>query len=255
MTGIKRKTRIRRSDKIRQLHRTKQRRRSTNASRLYRTKQSRRTTTKKKIEPTPQSYNPLHRAAVFFNEKLFGKTLPPALVTFQRHKRAYGFFAERRFRSAKGTFIIDEIALNPTFFAERGAKKVLSTLGHEQCHQWQKHFGKTSRPGYHNKEWAEKMREIGLIPSDTGRRGGKPTGQRVSHYIERGGAFDRAADALIAKGFRIAFVERVSKQAKLVARKKAASKTPYHCPKCLAKAWAKPGSDFMCRPCQEPLVA
>jgi len=34
------------------------------------------------------------------------------------------------------------------------------------------------------------MESIGLMPSNTGRPGGKRTGQRVSHYIIKGGLFE-----------------------------------------------------------------
>jgi hypothetical protein len=55
-------------------------------------------------------------------------------------------------------------------------------------HQEQKHFGKPSRNGYHNKQWSRWMERIGLVPSATGAPGGKRTGQRMTHYIIRGGA-------------------------------------------------------------------
>lgn len=220
--------------------------------RVHRTKQ--RLSSEHGFDPMPQSYGPLRQACKLLNRRLFGGKLPPCLVTLQRSRRAYGFFAGRRFRSVKGSRIIDEIALNPAHFAKRGAKRVLSTLAHELAHQWQHHFGTPSATGYHNKEWAVKMREIGLIPSATGRPGGKPTGRQMTHFISRGGRFDGAADELIARGFVLDIVERVSPKSKLVAIKKRLSKTAYHCPKCFAKAWAKPGSDLMCRPCQEPLV-
>lgn len=57
------------------------------------------------------------------------------------------------------------------------------------AHLWQHHFGKPSRAGYHNKEWAAKMLAIGLYPSDTGRPGGKETGQSCSHYIVESGPY------------------------------------------------------------------
>ena len=205
--------------------------------------------------PTLASYNPLHRAAAFLNRRLFGGELPACLVTLQRRKRAYGFFAGRRFRSAKGPYVADEIALNPEHFAERGSKKVLSTLGHELVHQWQQHYGSPSRGGYHNAEWGRKMREVGLIPSDTGRPGGKPTGQRVTHYIKRGGPFDRAANELIARGFRLAFVERRTNTSHRLALKKRQSKTRYRCPTCSLNAWAKPSAHLVCGTCTERLVA
>ena len=40
------------------------------------------------------------------------------------------------------------------------------------------------RTGYHNREWASKMLEVGLVPSDTGQPGGKQTGQHMTHYID-----------------------------------------------------------------------
>lgn len=207
-----------------------------------------------KIDPIPQSYGPLRHASGVFNRKLFGGALPPCLITLQRRKRALGYFAGRRFKSADGVHVTDEIALNPTHFARRGAKEVLSTLAHEQAHQWQAHFGKPSRSGYHNTEWAVKMREIGLIPSDTGRPGGKMTGERMSHYIEPGGLFDRAADQLIAKGFVLAFVERESNAAGGITLKKRLSKTRYSCPVCGLNAWAKPNVGLMCVACKVGLA-
>jgi hypothetical protein len=40
------------------------------------------------------------------------------------------------------------------------------------------------------------MLAVGLIPSDTGKPGGKQTGQRMTHYIEPEGQFDRACREL-----------------------------------------------------------
>jgi len=56
------------------------------------------------------------------------------------------------------------------------------------CHLEQHHFGKPSG-AYHNKEWAKMMHAVGLMPSNTGKPGGKQTGQTVSHYIVTGGPF------------------------------------------------------------------
>jgi predicted SprT family Zn-dependent metalloprotease len=40
-------------------------------------------------------------------------------------------------------------------------------MTNEMAHLEQHHFGKPSRSGYHNKEWAGMMKAVGLIPSDT----------------------------------------------------------------------------------------
>ena len=71
-------------------------------------------------------------------------------------------------------------------------RDILGTLVHEMCHQWQHELGNPSRSGYHNKEWGNKMKEVGLYPSSTGQPGGRQTGQQVSHFIVEGGAFDVA---------------------------------------------------------------
>lgn len=207
--------------------------------------------TKPDIDPTAYTYGDLNRVYDFFNSRLFTGALPRCLITMQRHKGAYGYFAPERFGSRDGATITDEIALNPAHFAERSLKETLSTLVHEQAHLWQQHFGKPSRGGYHNKEWAAKMREIGLHPSSTGAPGGKQTGQRVSHYIIEGGAYDRAFAELEKAGVNDLFADRWSadeKAAKAKAKKNA-SKTAFQCPVCEAKAWAKADAKLMCGDC------
>ena len=86
---------------------------------------------------------------------------------------------------------IHEISLTPNIFALT-PKGIFSGLVHEMVHLWQFEYGKPSRNGYHNKEWAWKMKEVGMIPSHTGKAGGKETGEKMSHYIERGGRFEKA---------------------------------------------------------------
>ena len=43
--------------------------------------------------------------------------------------------------------------------------------------------------GMHNKQWAEKMKSLGLMPSHTGLTGGKKTGQKMKHYPIPDGLF------------------------------------------------------------------
>ncbi len=58
---------------------------------------------------------------------------------------------------------------------------MLATLAHEMVHLWQHHFGKPGRGRYHNKEWAEKMKSIGLQPTTTGKDDGAETGDVMGH--------------------------------------------------------------------------
>jgi hypothetical protein len=205
--------------------------------------------------PSTQNYGALDRAYDFFNAELFGGALPRCLITMQRHKGAFGYFAPERFGSSVGE-VVDEIALNPMYFAKRDARATLSTLAHEQAHLWQQHFGAPSRSGYHNKEWAAKMREIGLHPSDTAAPGGKETGQKVSHFIVDGGAFDRAFAKLQAQGLGDLFGDRwdESETAAKAKAKKNASKTAFECEECGLKAWAKADARLMCGECETAMT-
>jgi hypothetical protein len=113
------------------------------------------------------------------------------------------------------------------------------------------HFGKSSRSGYHNKEWAARMLRVGLIPSNTGKPGGKETGQHMTHYIAPEAAFQTAFTDLEADGFDDLYVELWNDEASRAKRKKKAdSKTRYTCSSCSLHAWAKPGARFMCGQCE-----
>ena len=101
--------------------------------------------------PTREAYGELAKAYDFYNRALFGGRLPQCLITLQRNKSTYGFFSGDRWASDNDT--ADEIALNPSHFAERDTEAVLSTLVHEMTHLEQHHFGKPGRGRYHNKAW------------------------------------------------------------------------------------------------------
>lgn len=197
--------------------------------------------------PTLDTYNSLQTAYEHFNNALFGKQLPECLVTLQRKSKALGFFHAARFQAAvDSTIKTDEIALNPSCFAGRTTAETLSTLVHEMAHLWQQHLGKPSR-GHHNKQWAAKMKTLGLHPSSTAQPGGAETGQSMSHYIVGGGAFDLACTKLLESGFELPYVES-GRDAKK-ATKAAASKTKYTCPGCDTNAWAKPETRLICAEC------
>lgn len=206
-----------------------------------------------KTQPTERTYGSLSAAYDHFNRTLFAGELPPCLITVQRHKGAYGYFSGERFASVGDPEeVTDEIALNPTHFADRTPAETLSTLVHEMVHLWQHHFGKAPRRCYHDRQWAKQMRTVGLIPTDTGEQGGKETGQKVTHYIEQGGAFDKACSSFLAKNPAALYHDRAGEDA-VARRKKAASKTKYTCPSCELNAWAKPGVLLICGECEEEL--
>lgn len=84
--------------------------------------------------PTIETYNELQTAYDFFNTRLFSGDLPPCLITLQREKRTYGYFSSKRFVGSKSGQMVDEIAMNPSYFAIRSIEETLSTLVHEMVH-------------------------------------------------------------------------------------------------------------------------
>lgn len=153
-------------------------------------------------QPTPQAYAELQLAYDHFNGALFGGQLPGCLITLQREKRTYGYFSRNRFANLDGQ-LTDEIALNPCYFAVVPLVETMQTLVHEMVHQWQALFGKPGRGRYHNDQWADKMESIGLMPSSTGRPGGKRTGDHMADYAIEGGRFLQACQALVPDSCRV----------------------------------------------------
>ena len=159
------------------------------------------------VKPTNETYEEWQLAYDHFNEELFDGMLPFCLLTFQREKHTMGYFSHDRFSNRLGRKT-DEIALNPSFFAVCPINEALQTLVHEMTHQWQAHFGKPGRGRYHNKNWADKMESIGLIPSSTGKSGGKRTGDSISDYILPGGKLEQSIKRLREKGFVLQWMDR-----------------------------------------------
>ncbi len=76
------------------------------------------------------------------------------------------------------------------------------------CRRWQHHFGNPGRGRYHNKEWADYMENIGLMPSHTGSPGGRKTGDKIADYIIPGGAMEASIVSLKEKGYELLWMDR-----------------------------------------------
>jgi predicted SprT family Zn-dependent metalloprotease len=188
----------------------------------------------------------------YLNVEFFDGELSPCILNFSRKSKAYGFFAPDRWEN--GGEIASEISLNPHYLSQRDPQDIVATLLHELCHKWQHDFGKPSRSGYHNKEWAAKMEEVGLIPSSTGKPGGKRTGQRVSHYIEVGGVFAQAFQAMPEEyWFPWVCAPEYSESGKAKGKgaSKAKLKVKYSCGGCSTNVWGKGGLQLACVPCND----
>jgi predicted SprT family Zn-dependent metalloprotease len=185
----------------------------------------------------------------YFNERLFGGRLPPILLNFSRRgQHTRGFFAPHRWE--RGAATLHEISLNPRLMSLGTPLETAATLVHELVHLWQFVYGTPSRVGYHNREWAEKMAALGLMPSHTGEPGGRRTGQQMSHYVLPGGAFAGAFAAMPAE-YRLPWRGRRVEPARSPRRP---SKVKYSCPGCRTNVWGKPGLSLVCSACDRHFV-
>jgi predicted SprT family Zn-dependent metalloprotease len=202
-----------------------------------------------KNELTSEEYDSLAQAYGWFNEKLFQNELPDCLITLERSRSAYGYFWHQKFIKRHGTKYSHQIALNPDAFPHRKDRHILSTLVHEMVHLWQAEFGMPGRGRYHNEEWAAKMKEVGLIPTATGRCGGKQTGDRMTHLIARKQPFAQAFGELYRTGFRLRWQS-------LPARTRPdESKRKFTCPGCGINVWGAASLDGQigCMKCDKAL--
>lgn len=209
-----------------------------------------------RYSPTVDVYGALLAAFSFYNEELFGGILPPCLITLQRRRGAYGYFCGNRFaETGNAAALTSEIAINPALMAGRTDEENFGTFVHEMTHHWQFYFSsypsrRLDARAYHDREWAAKMEEIGLIPSDTGQPGGARTGMRVSHYIQDGGAFQQATAELLATGLTLKWAD--ADQSKRqdgnrdTGKKRDQSKRKFTCTKCRQNAWANHNSRLLC---------
>ena len=211
------------------------------AEALFRTKQK----PAALVAPTTAQFESYQLMFDHFNRELFGGSLPHVMLNFSRdHKRAVGYYAPRTWQQAKHR--LDEITLNPDHL-KRGAKETASTLVHEMVHLWQFNQGTPSRTGYHNREWAAKMEQVGLIPSNTGKPGGKRVGQQMTHYIQKDGAFEKSFEKLART---LPWESESRCRGSSGQRKYDKSKVKYTCPSCGSHVWGKPMLRIECVDCE-----
>ena len=111
------------------------------------------------------------------------------------------------------------------------------------------------------------MESVGLIPSDTGKPEGKKTGQKMTHYIEEGGRYEKAFNRMpkkhlltftslegdimkaLIEGSPSAKGESGSSSRKSKLRPPSRKKTKYTCPSCKSNVWGKPSLNIQCLDC------
>jgi hypothetical protein len=132
----------------------------------------------------------LHDWAELFNAEFDLRIETPA-IRLTAIRRAYGTY-----RYGRNSFgLRHEITLN-TRYRNRPAGKWLETLLHELLHEWQDLHGEPSRAGaYHNKEFREKARTLGLLIDASGRSAGVVEGRFTVLLARAGVSMDDSKSA------------------------------------------------------------
>jgi predicted SprT family Zn-dependent metalloprotease len=149
---------------------------------------------------TTSQFQTLDDLYAFYNVKMFDAALPECIINLSRRPNSYGFFASNLWAAVDADAspeeeTVHEISLNPDYLL-RPSINWHQTLVHEMTHLWQHEFGNPSRTAYHNKQWANKMETLGLMPSNTGAPDGARTGQSMTQYIITGGLFETVFNSL-----------------------------------------------------------
>jgi predicted SprT family Zn-dependent metalloprotease len=202
--------------------------------------------------PTLEMSDDLQNLFDQFNWQLFGRCLKNAMVVLQRKPRSYGYFSPQRYNELTGK-TSDEIALNPVYINTRPLLDTLATLVACMVCMQQYTYGKPSRSGYKNREWAQMMKAVGLVPSSTGAPGGKETGYSVSYYIDPQGKFAGVAQKLIERGLKIRWGDIPAGGSadgpagrSGASNPKSGKRVKYVCPECGRNAQSSHDASFLC---------
>lgn len=196
--------------------------------------------------PTQQFMLNEFQAVVDIFRNTFFSSLPDCMLTLDASRRStMGYFRPNSFVSKDGT-VVHQIALNPSYVLTHPPEEAFQTIAHEMTHQYVYDvLGQTKSNGYHCKKFATKMEEIGLIPSSTGKPGGRKTGYRMSDYMQEGGCFQKVCRELIESGLCLSWGSTRPK-AKAAISSKAKGKVKFSCPVCSNVCWAASSRNLVC---------
>ena len=195
--------------------------------------------------PTVLQARRLQFAADLFNRELFDGRLPETLLDLRNKKGCNGYYSPNKWVSAAGE-PMDCITLNSTTAIDRPLIELLSTLVHEQCHQYVcSVVNQKAATGGHGPDWRKVMTNLGLPPIRIGN-----TWRMATHSID--------PDGIFAECFRTHASELEAMPWQELAKDATRGKAPgldkvcFECPSCGAKAWARAAGELLCGTCSTP---
>lgn len=201
------------------------------------------------MKPIVENAKAYNLAYEHFNKELWdGKLSSPMLLLTRDARIIGGHFAPNKWADDDGQKV-HEIAINANGMVDGDPISLLGILAHEMAHCWQQDFGSPTRNGYHNEEWAQEVRRIGLTIEGSG--------QKVHTEIEPGGLVEKAIASMPeAAVFPWMSAECVGGETPKpeAPKSKSGIRARYTCPICGLNAWAKQGASLVCGEDGSPLV-
>ena len=206
-----------------------------------------------------------HGAFDWFNEKLFDGQLPRPMLCLTRNANIIGgYFNHSKWHDEAGNNI-DEIAINSNMMEEGNIVGLMHTLIHEMIHLKQQHFGKPSRHGYHNTEFADWAEGMGLHCADA--KTGKRTGHMMATSVLDGGKAAKAIALLPDEHVFPWMAVSTHEDGKEGGGggenrggdgsdppRRSGSRSKFTCAVCGLNAWAKPGAKLACGECDRMMI-
>lgn len=210
-------------------------------------------------KPTVEQATSLVAMAEHFNERLFKNLLDLDSIIFcwtRAHQVEFGHFSPEKWFGENGP--LHELAINANVMKNSALTDLCACMVHEMAHALQHQKGTSGRPGYHNAEFCDFMREIGL--EQVNAKTGKPVAMgggahAVAQVVMAGDTRFNAAMQEIPDEALPAYVSEPDPEAENPGPKpeapkpepkKPGTRAKYTCPICGLNAWAKPGAILLC---------
>jgi hypothetical protein len=198
--------------------------------------------------PTSEQYNNLIKLIYLINRELLDSKLPEVMLSFSRGAGKCGKIKNDSWQ--KDNHKCYEIILNPDITG-KNHKELLISLVHTLGHFQQKLNDTSTRDSYHNTDFSERMRQIGLLTrSNENNKDKWNTGQNIDITVIKDGKFEKLLLQLKDENFLPwkSIAESLDTNYK-VSKNNNKNKIPYICNKCNAKVWGKPGLNNNCNNC------
>ena len=193
-------------------------------------------------QPALEQAKRLQAAYDVFNIVLFAEQLPPTMLRIERLKNSRGYFSPNKFTDLDNN-AIDCITLNSTDVIERPLIELLSTLVHEQCHQFvYRVLNGSKATGGHGTAWREQMERVGLPPIKIG-----ATWRMATHSINPSGLYAGTFEECRGRLQALPWAELANDAT--TGRAPSLDKVKHECPSCGSKAWARGAAELLCGTC------